>query len=162
MIHYTLTCDSEHTFEGWFRSSADFDLQAKQGHVSCPLCGSTAVTRGLMAPNVQSGRARDERQEGARVPAPVPAEAPEGPRQMMMVPDPTQRAMLEALRELRQKITENATYVGDKFADEARRMHHGETEARGIYGEATPEEAASLAEEGIVFQPLPILPEDRN
>ena len=149
MIHYTLVCDSDHAFEGWFRSSADFDDQVAKGLVNCPVCGSVSVTRGLMAPSVQSGRARDEREETAK-------------RRSVMLPDPTQKAMLEALREIRKKVTENATYVGEKFAEEARRMHYGEVEHQGIYGEATSEEVSSLADEGIEFQPLPGLPEDRN
>lgn len=149
MIHYTLLCEAEHAFEGWFRSSADFDAQVADGLVACPVCGSTAVTRGLMAPNVQSGRAREERAETAR-------------RQTVMMPDQAQKMMLEALREIRKKVTENATYVGDRFAEEARRMHYGEIDHQGIWGEATPEEASSLSDEGIEFQALPGLPEDRN
>ena len=149
MIHYTLTCESEHSFEGWFRSSGDFDSQASKGLVSCPTCGSIRVTRALMAPNVQSAKAKAERQEAAK-------------RQSVMMPDPAQKMMLEALREIRRKVTENATYVGDRFADEARKMHNGEIEHQGIYGEATNEEAAALSEEGIEFQPLPVLPEERN
>lgn len=149
MIHYTLVCDTEHTFEGWFRSSEDFDGQAAKGLVSCPVCGSTRIGRGLMAPNVQSAKVKDERDETAK-------------RQTMMMPDQTQKMMLDALREIRKKVTENATYVGEKFAEEARRMHYGEVEHQGIYGEATTEEASSLAEEGIEFQPLPALPEERN
>lgn len=151
MIHYTLLCDKEHVFEGWFRSSDDFDTQVADGLVACPVCGSTAVTRALMAPSVQSGRAREEREDGAK-----------RQTRTMMMPDPTQKMMLEALREIRQKVTENATYVGDRFAEEARKMHYGEVEHHGIWGEATTEEAASLSEEGIEFQPLPGLPEDRN
>jgi len=149
MIHYALVCDREHAFEGWFRSSADFDDQVASGLVSCPTCGSTAVTRAPMAPNVQTGRAREERREASE-------------RKTVMMPDPTQKMMLEALREIRKKVTENATYVGDRFADEARKMHYGEGETRGIWGEATTEEASALSEEGIEVQPLPGLPEDRN
>ncbi|MCE1237252.1 MAG: DUF1178 family protein [Hyphomicrobiales bacterium] len=149
MIHYTLLCEAEHEFEGWFRSSADFDAQVADGLVACPVCGSTSVTRGLMAPNVQSGRAREERAETTK-------------RQTVMLPDQAQKMMLEALREIRKKVTENATYVGDRFAEEARRMHYGEVEHQGIWGEATSEEASSLSDEGIEFQPLPGLPEDRN
>ena len=149
MIHYTLVCDREHVFEGWFRSSDDFDTQVAGGLVACPVCGSVAVSRGLMAPSVQSGRAKDEREETAK-------------RQTVMMPDPTQKMMLEALREIRRKVTENADYVGERFAEEARKMHYGETEHRGIWGEATSEEAESLADEGIEFQPLPGVPEDRN
>lgn len=149
MIHYTLTCDSEHSFEGWFRSSGDFDAQAAKGLVSCPTCGSTRVTRALMAPNVQSAKAKAEREETVK-------------RQAVMMPDPTQKMMLQAMREIRKKVTENATYVGDRFAEEARRMHYGEIEHQGIYGEATSSEAEALAEEGVEFQPLPVLPEERN
>ena len=149
MIHYTLICDREHAFEGWFRSSDDFDAQVADGLVACPVCGSTAVTRALMAPNVQSARGRDERREASG-------------RQTVMMPDPAQKMMLEALREIRKKVTENATYVGDRFAEEARKMHHGEVEHQGIWGEATTEEASALTEEGIEIQPLPGLPEDRN
>ena len=149
MIHYTLVCEAEHTFEGWFRSSADFDAQAARGFVACPTCGSISVSRGLMAPAVQSAKAKDEREETVK-------------RQAVMMPDPAQKMMLEAIREIRKKVTENATYVGEKFAEEARKMHYGEIEHQGIYGEATTEEASALAEEGIEFQTLPGLPEERN
>ena len=149
MIHYTLICEAEHGFEGWFRSSGDFDGQAAKGLVSCPTCGSIRISRALMAPNVRSAKVKAEREETAR-------------RQAVMMPDPAQKMMLEALREIRKKVTENATYVGDRFAEEARRMHHGEVEHQGIYGEATSEEVSALTEEGVEFQPLPALPEDRN
>ena len=149
MIQYTLVCEAEHSFEGWFRSSTDFDVQAAKGFVSCPTCGSTSIHRGLMAPNVQSAKLKDEREETTK-------------RQSVMMPDQTQKMMLEALREIRKKVTENATYVGDKFAEEARKMHYGEIEHQGIYGEATSEEVSSLSDEGIEFQPLPGLPEERN
>jgi hypothetical protein len=152
MIHYSLVCESDHQFEGWFRSSEDFEAQVAKGLVGCPVCGSVSVSRGLMAPSVQSGRVREER--GEREDATR--------RQSVMMPNPTQKMMLEALREIRKKVTENATYVGEKFAEEARKMHYGEAEHRGIYGEATADEAHSLSEEGIDFQPLPAVPEDRN
>jgi hypothetical protein len=156
MIHYSLVCESEHAFEGWFRSSEDFERQTKMALVACPVCGSTTVHRGLMAPSVLSGRDRDATRNS---PPPVATEAPKQP---MMLPDPAQLAMLEALRELRAKITEGADYVGERFADEARRMHYGETDKRGIYGEASVDEAKALAEEGIPVSPLPTLPDDRN
>lgn len=160
MIHYMLTCEAEHGFEGWFRSSADFDEQAASGRIDCPVCGSRSVTRGLMAPAVRSARTEvtppDARSAAEDKPA-VPAESVP-----MMLPDPAQRAMLQALRELREAVVKNADYVGDRFADEARKIHYGETEHRGIYGEATFEDAKALAEEGIEVQPLPILPDDRN
>ncbi len=151
MIHYTLVCEADHSFEGWFRSSDDFETQAAKGLVTCPVCNSASVNRAMMAPAVRSGRAKDAREENDR-----------RRTQTVMMPDPAQKMMLDALREIRKKVTENATYVGDRFAEEARKMHYGETEHRGIYGEATPEEASSLSEEGIEVQPLPALPDDRN
>jgi hypothetical protein len=162
MIRYSLICNADHGFEGWFRSSADFEGQSKRGLVSCPVCGSTDVTRGLMAPAVQTSRGKAERREPVAALPSAPGEAEPHGRQPVMVPDPAQKELLEALRELRRKVTENADYVGDRFADEARRMHHGETEHRGIYGEATAEETRALAEEGIEFHQLPVLPEERN
>lgn len=163
MIRYSLICTADHGFEGWFRSSADFDGQSKRGLVSCPVCGSNEVTRGLMAPAVQTSRSKHERREPvAALPSPAGTEPEQHGRQPVMVPDPAQKELLEALRELRRKVTENADYVGDRFADEARRMHHGEAEHRGIYGEATAEETRALAEEGIEFHQLPVLPEERN
>jgi hypothetical protein len=142
MIRYSLTCENEHVFEAWFASSAAYDKTAKAGGNSCPVCGSTDVQKALMAPAV-SGTKKDE-------------------PMTLAAPDPRSAKLRELVKEFRQKVTENADYVGDKFAEEARKIHYDEVEPRGIYGEATPEEAKSLAEEGIGFQPLPKLPEDRN
>lgn len=142
MIRYTLTCDHEHAFEAWFRSSADYDRAAKKGENVCPVCGSATTTKAPMAPAV--------------------AGAGKGEKMSFAAPDPRSAAMREAIREFRKKVTEGADYVGDKFAEEARKIHYEEAEARGIYGEATPDEAKELAEEGIGFHPLPSLPEDRN
>jgi hypothetical protein len=142
MIRYSLRCDRDHEFEAWFRSSADYDRAAVAGENVCPACGSTAVAKAMMAPSVSGARKSE--------------------KMMLAAPDPKSQAMREALKELRKRVTENADYVGDKFAEEARKIHYEETEARGIYGEATPEEARDLVEEGITFQPLPPLPEDRN
>jgi hypothetical protein len=150
MIRYALRCRKGHAFEGWFRSSEDF----ASTRTACPVCGSTKVEKGVMAPQV----ARTDRE--APIPMPAPAAKPV-PLQLAAA-DPRRREMIAALRELRAKVTENADYVGDKFAEEARKIHYGETDPRGIYGQATPEEAETLAEEGIDFHPLPILPEDRN
>lgn len=167
MIHYTLVCEAEHSFEGWFRSSADFDTQATLSLVSCPVCGSTAIGRGVMAPNVVHGKAKGGPVEATERDAPQGGDAAvkrdeAAGRQSVMMPDQTQKAMLETLREIRKKVTENATYVGDRFAEEARKMHYGDAEHQGIYGEATREEVTSLADEGIEFQALPALPEERN
>jgi hypothetical protein len=112
------------------------------GENVCPVCASTAVVKAPMAPSVAGARKEE--------------------KMTLAAPDPKSRAMREALKELRRRVTENADYVGDRFAEEARKIHYQETEARGIYGEATSEEASALAEEGIAFQPLPPLPEDRN
>jgi hypothetical protein len=160
MIHYTLSCDHDHEFEGWFRSSADFDTQAERGLVVCPVCGSNGIERGLMAPNVQSGRSKDAR--AAAMAEGAPTEAREPARTAVMVPNPAQRAMLEALRELKAKIVETAEHVGPRFAEEARKIHYGESEHRGIYGEATLEEAKALSDEGIEVHALPVLPDERN
>jgi hypothetical protein len=141
MIRYTLRSEREHEFEAWFRSSADYDRAAKKGANVCVVCGSAEVTKALMAPAV-SGTKKDT--------------------VTLAAPDPRSAAMRELVKEFRKKVTENADYVGDKFAEEARKIHYEEVEPRGIYGEATPDEARDLVEEGIGFQPLPPLPEDRN
>lgn len=142
MIRYSLKCDHEHEFEAWFRSSADYDRAAKAGENKCPVCGSGEVGKALMAPAV-TGTKKSEKVS-------------------LAAPDPRSAVMREALKEFRKKVTEGADYVGDKFAEEARKIHYEEVEQRGIYGEATAEEARELAEEGIGFHPLPALPEDRN
>ena len=142
MIRYTLRCDRDHEFETWFRSSADYDRAALAAENVCPVCGSTAIAKALMAPAVSGTRKTG--------------------KMTLAAPDPKSQAMREALKEFRKRVTENADYVGDRFAEEARKIHYEETEPRGIYGEATPDEARDLFEEGIGFQPLPPLPEDRN
>lgn len=147
MIRYALRCDRGHEFEAWFGSSADYDRIAAAGDNVCPLCGSTAVEKALMAPAV-SGATRSGKARTGKV--------------RLAAPDTRQAAMREALKEFRRKVTENADYVGDRFAEEARKIHYNEVEPRGIYGEATAEEAKGLAEEGVHFQPLPPLPEDHN
>jgi len=150
MIRYALQCGESHEFEGWFRDSADFDKQSKRGVVTCPACGSTKVEKQLMAPAVSS-------------PKKTEAASPAAPDMLRLaVADPRRAELVEALRELRKSVTSNADYVGKQFSEEARKIHYKETEPRGIYGEASPEEAKALAEEGIEFHPLPTLPEDRN
>ncbi len=129
MIRYDLRCDNGDEFDAWFGSIADYDVQAGQGLIECPHCGSRHVQKAVMAPAVQSSRAKDARKE----------------RTVAM-------AMAAKVRE---HIKDNFDYVGDKFADEARKMHAGESDERAIWGEATPEEARELAEEGISAAPLP-------
>ena len=139
MIKYALICEQDHEFEGWFPSAAGFDRQVEGGQVTCPACGSAEVRKGLMTPNI----ATSERQA-----------KPAGPA----VP----REVLDALREIRKHVTESADYVGPRFAEEARKIHYGESEARGIYGEATMAEAKALIDDGVEVAPLPKLPEDQN
>ena len=146
MIKYSLVCDSEHEFEGWFGSSDEFDQQAKRGFVDCPVCGSNKVAKSLMAPKV-SGTKKSSVES-------VPL------AQMPMPPIPAE--MMDQLRKLKKHVEANSENVGDKFPEEARKIHYGETEARGIYGRASLEEAASLAEEGVDVMPIPDLPEDKN
>jgi hypothetical protein len=141
LIRFSLVCDHDHEFEAWFRSNDDFDRQKKRGFVDCPTCGSNKVQKALMAPAVSTGRKRE--------------------KIALAMNDAQKKAMAE-MKALSEKIRENADYVGDKFAEEARKIHFGETEARGIYGEATLEEAKSLAEDGVGFMPIPVFPEDHN
>lgn len=141
MIRFSLHCDHAHDFEGWFRSNDDFETQRKRGFVSCPECGSQKVEKALMAPAVSTSRKQEK---------------------VALAMGEEQRKMMAALKDLSQKVRENAENVGDKFAEEARKIHFGETEARGIYGAATLDEAKGLAEDGIEFMPLPVFPDDRN
>jgi hypothetical protein len=159
MIRYALACDKGHTFESWFQSSAAYDKQIKADLITCPVCNSSKVEKTIMAPGVVGARKRGE----ARPPKPPaspppPAETP-SPVAMM---SPQEREFRTKLKELRDHLTKNADYVGQKFPEEARKMHYGEIEHRSIYGEATPDQAKELHEEGIEFHPLPVLPDERN
>ena len=151
MIHYQLRCAAEHAFDGWFRDSAAFDGQAKGGMLSCPVCGGSDVRRALMAPVVGRKHAAPQ-QVQPTVPAPVP-ESPAA-KAGAALPDGL-RAMLQRMRA---EVEKRCDYVGPTFAEEARRIHNGETEARGIYGEATPEEAERLADDGIEVASIPWVP----
>lgn len=158
MIRYTLICDNGHEFDSWFPSSAGFEDQAKRGFVSCPICNSTKVERAIMAPSV----ARTDLDARAAEPAPeasAPAAAPPAPVALMSDKEKAFREMLTALH---QHVHENAEHVGERFADEALKIHHGEAESRPIYGEATADDARALHEEGVDFLPLPRLPGTRN
>lgn len=150
MIHYALRCDSAHEFDGWFKDSAAFERMAKRGLVDCPQCGSTKVSRALMAPAVASSRA----------PEPVPpAPAPQAkPAEGKAVAGQIPAAALAMLQRMRAEIEKNCDYVGPRFAEEARKIHTGESETRGIYGEATAEDAEALHEEGIGFRTIPWVP----
>jgi hypothetical protein len=147
MIRYDLICDQGHAFDGWFRDSKGYDEQAARGLVSCSVCGSAKVAKQLMAPGIP---AKSNKQDAA-------------PQRMVAGPvDPRLQMMMQMMREVRKQVEANAEYVGDRFADEARKIHYQETEKRGIYGEATADDAKALIEEGIEVHPLPRLPEDGN
>lgn len=141
MIRYTLVCDSDHRFEAWFKSADAYDEQSARGIVTCPVCMSDKVGKAIMAPAVS--RAASEK---------VP----------LSIGHPEQKQLREMMRALREKVVSEADYVGDRFADEARKIHFKEVDARGIYGEATREEVARLVEDGVDFMPLPHLPEEAN
>jgi hypothetical protein len=129
MIRFSLRCASGHEFEGWFRNGEGYEAQQKAGEIACPECGDTHVEKALMAPSI--GRSREAR-------PPI---------------SPTQ--LRAALVELRQQVESHCDYVGPEFAEEARRIHYGESDPRGIYGEATENESRELAEEGIKFGRIP-------
>jgi len=164
MIHYDLQCDQGHAFDSWFQSSAAYDKQAKRSLVTCPVCGSAKVEKAIMAPRLAraDAAAPEPPAQAAQPPAPaatpsaLPAKAP------VAMMSPPEREFRQKLKELRDHITKNASYVGQSFPEEARKIHYGETEHRSIYGEASPREAKELYDEGIAFHPLPILPDDQN
>jgi hypothetical protein len=148
MIRYDLICDKGHDFDGWFSDSAAFDKQQKRGLVECTHCGTSKIKKQLMAPNIPSKSNK---------------KADPAPTQMLAKPvDPRAQAMLQMMRDFRAHVEQNSENVGNKFAEEARKIHYKEKQERGIYGNATPEEAQDLLEEGIDVHPLPRLPEDGN
>lgn len=141
MIQYTLQCSNGHRFDAWFKSATAYDEQQARGIVTCAVCGDGGVEKAPMAPAVA-------RTDNARVP--------------LSSAHPEARKFLDMLREYRKQVVTQADYVGNRFAEEARKIHFEETEARGIYGEATREEVAALLEDGVDFLPLPDLPEEHN
>ena len=164
MIRYALQCERQHGFDSWFADSAAFDKQAKRGLVTCPVCGSTKVEKAIMAPAIASRRGRPERT--IDVPPPPPAAAPQAAApdaktQVAMI-SPQERELRTKLKELRDHLTRNAENVGRRFPEQARKMHYGEIEHRSIYGEASPQEARELHEEGVEVHPLPVLPDEHN
>jgi hypothetical protein len=132
MILFTLRCAAAHEFEGWFRDGATYEKQAAAGEIACPDCGDTKVEKALMAPRVMKA--------AEKPPAPSPAQ------------------IRAALVEMRRQVEKSCDYVGPRFAEEARKIHYGETEAKGIYGESTADEAKELADEGIAFGRIPWIP----
>ena len=163
MIRYALACAKGHGFESWFQDSAAYDKQRKRGLVSCPVCGDTKVDKAIMSPRLAGANKRGhaaappvEAASDAPVPASVEAKAP------VAIMSPQEREFRQKLKELRTHLTKNADYVGQKFPEEARKMHYGDIDHRSIYGEASPKDAKELHEEGIEFHPLPVLPDERN
>ncbi|WP_075291473.1 DUF1178 family protein [Pararhizobium arenae] len=142
MIKYALVCDNGHPFEGWFSSSADFDGQQARGLVTCPSCNSASISKQLMAPSVATARKKEET------------------RSLMV--NEVHREVASKIREMVKTIRENSEDVGEKFPEEARKIHYGEAEQRGLIGQATLTEVEALLEEGIEIAPLPVLPDDIN
>jgi len=163
MIRYTLRCERKHTFESWFQDSSTYDVQVARKLVSCPVCSSVKIEKAIMAPRIVSKKGRERAEPMPATPAPAtaaPAESPaSGSTPLLMAQE---RELRTKLKELRDHIVKNADNVGEQFPNEARKMHYGDIEHRPIYGEASPEEARSLIDEGIEVSPLPVLPEDRN
>jgi hypothetical protein len=145
MIHYQLRCGEAHEFDGWFKDSATFERQAQRGLVECPVCGATEIHRALMAPAVTT------REIAATPPvaAPVPVKQAGG-----KLP----AHVLAMLQRMRAEVEKHCDYVGPEFAEEARRIHRGESDRRGIYGESNPDEARALADEGIEISQIPWVP----
>jgi hypothetical protein len=159
MIHYNLRCAKGHAFESWFQSSSAYETQEKRKLVSCPVCGSTEVERAIMAPQIVGKMGREQAVSGP-LPAPTTTEvAAPAPTPLLMAQE---RELRAKLKELRDHIVKNADNVGESFPNEARKMHYGDIEHRPIYGEASPDEAKALIDEGVEVMPLPTLPDDRN
>ena len=142
MIKFALLCEHDHDFEGWFSAGEDFETQQAQGLLQCPVCASQAVRKAIMAPAVRGTKAQSPSNPG-----PTPEM-----RQMMM----------QAMGEVRRHVEENFDYVGDGFTDEARAIHDGRSEDRGIYGEATPKQVRELAEDGVRVAALPPKPPEKR
>lgn len=142
MIQYSLKCENDHSFDSWFQSSAAFDKLHSAGMVACPICASSDVKKQIMAPRVATSRKKTE-EPAADAPKPSLTE-PAHPAE-------------QALKELKEQIEKNSTYVGDQFATEARAMHLGDAPERQIHGEAKPEEAKKLIEDGVPVTPLPFM-----
>jgi hypothetical protein len=136
MIKYALKCAEGHRFEGWFSSSADYDGQAADGLLACPVCSTAEVGKDVMAPAISTARRRESASRAETV----------------------REALVESARRARDYVEKNFEHVGKRFPEEARRIHYGETEARGIYGEASAAEVRELKEEGVAVAPVPSPP----
>jgi len=156
MILYRLRCSKGHEFESWFKDSKTYERQEKKSLIGCAVCGDAKVARAIMAPRIGSKTVAE-----VETPAPAPAPAP-GPEQQQMAALTRRmpKELREALLKARAEVEKNCEHVGEKFAEEARKIHYGESDKRGIYGETSDEEAEALAEEGIEFGRLPWIPRD--
>ncbi|NDB68697.1 MAG: DUF1178 family protein [Methylocystaceae bacterium] len=159
MIKYSLICTNGHEFESWFPSGQHFDQQSDRGLVTCPICQSAKVNKAVMAPHIVRTDNRTKQAEPEIIP---PALAPAAPATPVALLDDQASAVRAAVRELRTKLIENSVDVGDKFPEEARKIHDGSTPARSIRGQASIGEARALLEEGIPLLPIPDLPEELN
>jgi len=157
MIRYALQCERGHAFESWFQNSSAYESQVKRKLVSCPACGSAKVEKAIMAPRIVGKKAAESPENPPAAPADVVAAPASTPLVMAQ-----ERELRAKLKELRDHIVKSADNVGERFPNEARKMHYGDIEHRPIYGEASPDEARALIDEGVEVTPLPVLPEDRN
>jgi hypothetical protein len=157
MIHYHLRCDDGHEFDGWFKDIAAFEKLAKRGLVECPTCGGSKVTRALMAPAI--GASARTKGQSDPTPASVPAVAPNPPPAEKAVAGlPIPAEVMAKLQRMRAEVEARCDYVGRDFASEARKIHAGESERTGIYGETSKEEAEALREDGINVASIPWVP----
>jgi hypothetical protein len=147
MIQYTLKCDQGHSFDSWFKSSDAFDTLALSGHLICAVCGSSDVGKAVMSPRVSTDKEKSRR--------PHPVAAKQDQRPVAMAADEELR---RAIAELRERVERDSDYVGERFAQEARSMHLGDTPDRSIYGQATADEVRSLLTDGVPILPLPFMP----
>jgi hypothetical protein len=141
-MKFSLECKNSHAFEGWFKSNDDFETQSKRGFLECPICGTHEVAKSLMAPSVSTGRQKEKMQVAAGQKA--------------------QAQIMAKMMEFAKEVKSKADNVGDKFPEEARKIHYGETESRPIYGKASNEEVANLLDEGVELMPLPDVPDDEK
>jgi hypothetical protein len=159
MILYRLRCSKGHEFESWFKDSKTYERQEKKSVIGCAVCGDSKVKRAIMAPRIgKSGKSKAEVEAPAETAAAAPVPTPAQQQQMAALARKMPKELREALMKVRAEVEKNCEHVGDKFAEEARKIHYGESDKRGIYGETSDEEAEALAEEGIEFGRLPWIP----
>ncbi len=145
-MKFTLQCAAGHEFEAWFRSNEDYETQTKRGLVECAHCGSSRVGKALMAPSIATGRAKDDRKQAV----------------IQAVADAARTEYIERIRQMTAELKSGATDVGERFPEEARKIHYGERDAEAIYGKADRDEVEALLDEGIALLPLPDFPDDLN